>query len=105
MLAYVTTHFINHSLGLVSVETMDRALERIYQYWASPLGGVMLYGAFATHYCLALLALWLRRSLRMPVAEAAQLILGFSIPFLLIDHVLQTRVSDTFYGSDYGYYA
>ena len=104
MLAYVTTHFINHSLGLVSVQLMDRALQVIYQYWASPLGGVILYGAFAIHYCLALWALWLRRSLKMPFAEAAQLVLGFSIPFLLVEHVLQTRVADTFYGAHYGYY-
>jgi adenylate cyclase len=105
MFAYVTTHFVNHSLGLVSVEVMDRALERIYEYWSSPLGGLILYGAFATHYSLALWALWLRRSLKMPFAEAAQLVLGFSIPFFLTDHVLQTRVADTFYGADYGYYS
>ena len=59
MLAYVTTHFVNHSLGLVSVQLMDRALTVIYQYWASPLGGLLLYGAFAIHYSLALRALWL----------------------------------------------
>jgi adenylate cyclase len=105
MLAYVTTHFVNHSLGLVSVQLMDRALTVIYQYWASPLGGLLLYGAFAIHYSLALRALWLRRSLKMPFAEATQLVLGFSIPFFLTDHVLQTRVADTFYGADYGYYS
>src|SRR5262245_7557291 len=105
MFAYVTTHFVNHSLGLVSVQVMDRALEHIYQYWASLLGSVLLYGAFATHYSLALWALWLRRSLKMPFDEAAQLILGFSIPFFLADHVLQTRVVDTFYGADVGYYS
>jgi adenylate cyclase len=105
MLAYVTTHFVNHSLGLVSVQSMDLALRFIYQYWASPLGGFFLYGAFAIHYSLALRALWLRRSLKMPVAEATQLVLGFSIPFVLTDHVLQTRVADTFYGAHYGYYS
>src|SRR4029077_4147306 len=105
MFAYVTTHFVNHSLGLVSVQVMDRALEHIYHYWASLLGSVLLYGAFATHYSLALWALWLRRSLKMPFAEATQLVLGFSIPFFLTDHVLQTRVADTFYGADYGYYS
>jgi adenylate cyclase len=104
MFAYVTTHFVNHSLGLFSVDTMDRALEHIYDYWSSPLGAVILYGAFTIHYCLALWALWLRRSLRMPFAEAAQMILGFSIPFFLVDHVLQTRVGDTFYDAHYGYY-
>ena len=105
MLAYVTTHFVNHSLGLISVQLMDRALAQIYQYWASPLGGVLLYGAFAIHYSLALRALWLRRSLNMPLAEATQHVLGFSIAFILTDHVLQTRVADTFYGADVGYYA
>jgi len=34
-----------------------------------------------------------------------QLALGFSIPFFLTDHVLHTRVADTFYGADVGYYA
>ena len=105
MLAYVTTHFLNHSLGLISVQAMDRALEHIYEYWASQLGSVLLYGAFATHYGLALWALWLRRSLKMPFAEATQLVLGFSIPFFLTDHVLQTRVADTFYGAGVGYYS
>jgi adenylate cyclase len=105
MFAYVTTHFINHSLGLISVEVMDRALEHIYAYWASPVGGVILYGAFAIHFSLALWALWLRRSLKMPFAEAAQLVLGFSIPFLLTAHVLETRVGDTFFGADFGYYS
>src|SRR6266446_4891629 len=80
MFAYVTTHFVNHSLGLVSVEVMDRALRHIYQYWGSPLGGFLLYGAFAIHYGLALWALWRRRSLKMPSPEATQLVLGFSIP-------------------------
>src|ERR1700674_627115 len=105
MFAYVTTHFVNHSLGLVSVQVMDRELHRIYQYWASPLGGFILYGAFAMHYGLARWALWLRRSLKMPAAEATQLVLGFSIPFFLADHVLHTRVADTFYGANYGYYS
>jgi adenylate cyclase len=105
MFAYVTTHFVNHSLGLISVQVMDEALRQIYQYWASPLGGVILYGAFAIHYCLALWALLLRRSLKMPFAEAAQLVLGFSIPFFLTSHVLQTRVADTFFEADYGYYS
>jgi len=105
MLAYVTTHFINHSLGLVSVGLMDRALERIYSVWASTSGTALLYSAFSVHYALALWALWRRRSLRMPVAEAAQLVLGFCIPFMLVEHVVTTRVADTFFHADYGYYA
>jgi adenylate cyclase len=105
MFAYVTTHFVNHSLGLVSVQAMDSVVHVVHQYWSSRLGGILLYGAFAIHYGLALWALWLRRSLRMSAPEAVQLALGFSIPFFLVDHVLHTRVADTFYESAYGYYS
>jgi adenylate cyclase len=105
MFLYMTTHFVNHSLGLVSVSLMDRALQRIYKVWASDLGTLALYGAFSIHYCLALWALWQRRSLRMPLTEALQLVLGFCIPFILTTHVLRTRVADTFFGADFGYYS
>jgi adenylate cyclase len=105
MFLYVTTHFVNHSLGLISVDLMDRALQRVYKVWASNFGTLALYGAFSIHYALALWALWQRRSLRMPLAEALQLGLGFCIPFILTAHVLRTRVADTFFGADYGYYS
>jgi adenylate cyclase len=105
MFAYVTTHFLNHSLGLISVGTMDRVLRGVYRVWASDLGTLALYGAFSVHYSLALWALWQRRSLKMPPAEAAQLILGFCIPFLLAEHVIQTRLGDSLFEADYGYYS
>jgi adenylate cyclase len=105
MFAYVTTHLANHSVGLVSVQAMDAVVHVVHQYWSSRLGGILLYGAFAIHYGLALWALWLRRSLKMSAPEAVQLALGFSIPFFLVDHVLHTRVADTFYESAYGYYS
>ena len=105
MFAYVTTHFFNHSLGLISVDTMDAVLRPLYHFWTSDLGTLALYGAFAIHYSLALWALWQRRSLKMPAAEAVQLVLGFCIPFLLAEHAIATRVGDTFFEADYGYYS
>ncbi|MGO8916973.1 MAG: adenylate/guanylate cyclase domain-containing protein [Stellaceae bacterium] len=105
MLTYVISHFVNHALGLVSLRVMDDTLWYIFRFWTKPLASWALYGAFALHYGLALLALWQRRSLRMPPAEAAQLVLGFCIPFLLAEHVISTRVGDTFFGGDYGYYS
>src|SRR6516225_4848922 len=41
--------------------------------------------------------------LRFP--EAAQLVLGFAIPLLLVRHVVGTRISDSFFHTDVGYYA
>src|SRR5262249_15853971 len=104
MFAYVTTHFINHSMGLISVQFMDPVLHSLHGYWSSQLGGIITFTAFVTHYGLALWALWERRSLKMSMPEAFQLVLGFSIPFLLIEHVMNTRVADTYFDAAYGYY-
>ena len=57
-------------------------------------GTALLYGSFSVHYGLALWALWRRRTLRIPAAEAVQLVLGFCIPFLLVEHVVSTRVAE-----------
>jgi hypothetical protein len=54
---------------------------------------------------LALYALWQRRTLRLRVSELSQIVLGFAIQLLLVRHVVITRVSDSFFHTDDGYYA
>src|SRR5207245_1963489 len=56
---------------------------------------VLLYGAFATHYSLALWALWLRRSLKIPGADGTQLAVGFSVSFFPAHHVHHTGLAAT----------
>ena len=92
MLAYVTTHLLNHAMGLVSVPAMERVLHTFAAVWSLPLMQALLYGSFAVHYLLALNVLWQRRTLRLRSAEWAQLALGFSIPLLLVRHVVATRI-------------
>jgi adenylate cyclase len=105
MLAYVTMHLANHALGLVSVEAMGWALARIaVPFWSLPPMRIALYSAFFVHYGLALWALWQRQTLRLRGSEYLQLILGFAIPVLLVRHVVGTRVSDSFFGTDISYY-
>ena len=79
MFAYVTTHFVNHSLGLVSVQLMDRALERICAGWASGRGTALLYGSFSVHYRRRFGRCGGGRTLRMLAAEAVHLVLGLCI--------------------------
>ncbi|HEV2303763.1 MAG TPA: adenylate/guanylate cyclase domain-containing protein [Stellaceae bacterium] len=104
MLAYVTMHLVNHAMGLVSIEAMERTLTLFETVWGNPAGQFLLYGGFAMHYALALWALWQRRSLKLRGPELAQLLLGFAIPFLLIRHVAATRISADFLGTNVGYY-
>ena len=100
LFTYVSVHLVNHSLGLISVMAMQAMIDMVDHLWESILGTVLLYGALLTHLSLALLALYRRRSLRMPVAEAAQLCLGFLIPFLLAQHLASTRLAYSLYDGD-----
>jgi len=105
MLAYVTMHLLNHAVGLISLQAMEDVLWYVFRIWSNRPAQVLLYGSFLVHYALALSALWQRRTLRLRAAELAQLVLGFAIPLLLVRHVVATRISDSFFHTDVGYYA
>ena len=105
MLAYVAMHLLNHAVGLVSLRAMEDVLWYVFRIWTNRPAQALLYGSFLVHYALALSALWQRRTLRLRIAEAAQLVLGFAIPLLLVRHVVGTRISDSFFHTDVGYYA
>jgi len=93
LFTYLTTHFFNHSLGLVSLDAMAAGRDWFVLLWRSLPGTVALYASFATHNVLALWALYRKRTLRMPAWEAIQLTLGLLVPPLLVWHVVGTRLS------------
>ena len=100
---YVTAHFLNHALGLWSVEAMEAYRRANALVWQSPVGTVALYGSFLVHAFLALYALYRRTTLRMPWWEALQLVLGLLIPPLIAIHVIGTRLSQTLLDFDVDY--
>jgi len=91
LFAYLLTHYLNHALGLVSLEALEAGRLWFLALWRNPLGTLLLYGAVLIHLGLAFWALYLRRRLAMPAWEAAQLATGLIIPPLLILHLLGTR--------------
>ncbi len=103
LLLFVLTHFLNHSLGLVSLEAMERARTPFVFLWRSIPGSVVLYLSLLTHLLLALWSLYERRSFRLRNVDWLQLILGFSIPLLLVIHILGTRISNSVYGVEDNY--
>jgi len=91
LFGYALVHFINIGVGLVSpeaVEVMQDARKLIIR---SLPGTVILYGALLAHAAFALARLARRRTLRMPLWEAAQLTLGLLIPTFLLSHIAYTR--------------
>lgn len=99
LFAFLTTHLTNHALGLVSLETMEAGRLWFLALWRSPIGTLALYGSLVTHFVLALVSIYRRRHLRMPVWEAMQLGLGLAIPPLLISHMVGTRIANVWFGS------
>jgi adenylate cyclase len=103
LFAYLLTHFTNHALGLISLETMDAGEVWFLRLWRSFPGTVALYGALFTHIALALVSLYRRRHLRMPPWEGVQLLLGLVIPPLLAGHVVGIRLAAELYGTSSSY--
>ena len=98
LFTYVATHFLNHSLGLVSLDAMEAGRLWFLALWRNPVGTIAFYGSLLTHFFLALWAIYHRHHLRMPFWEALQLVLGLCIPPLLATHFVGTRLAYEWYG-------
>jgi hypothetical protein len=91
MLCYLALHFCMHALGNVSFEAMQWGTQIHDFVWHSVPGTLALYGALATHFTLALYALYSRRSFRVGAGELIRLLLGFSSLPLLFHHFAAER--------------
>src|SRR6266478_6008668 len=97
LFSYIFLHFLNHSLGNISYEAMERGALWAEVIWRSSIGTVALYGAFAIHLSLAFWAIYIRRHLRMGWIEALRLALGLLIPALIVQHAVGQRLSYTLF--------
>jgi adenylate cyclase len=103
LFVYIGSHLLNHALGLISLHAAETGMEIAVEVWYSLLGTLLLYGAAATHFVMALWAVYERRTFRLPPAELLRIALGFTLPILLIGHAAATRLAYEVFGlsSDY----
>ncbi|WP_040853457.1 adenylate/guanylate cyclase domain-containing protein [Phyllobacterium sp. YR531] len=92
MLVFVMLHLANHSLNLISLKAAEEGRHWFLAIWRNPVGTFLFYGAAIVHVTLIMRALYVRRTLVMPMREASQIILGLLIPVLLIEHIIGTRI-------------
>lgn len=97
LFAYVLTHNVNHALGIISLRWLEGGREAFLAFWRFPPIEWTLFAAVFLHIMVALVALYRRRSLKMPFWEAAQLVLGLVTPPLLMLHVLGTAYASRAY--------
>ena len=73
LLGYVTSHLLNHALGVHSLGAMEWGRTWFLAIWRSPVGTFALYGSLLGHFTLSLYGIYERRRLRMSPGEIAQL--------------------------------
>jgi len=100
LFTYVLTHLTNHALGLVSLDAMEAGRVWFVALWRNPVGITLLYGALAVHFLAVAVILQQRRSWRLPAWQWTQVLLGISLPFLLVEHVIGTRYMHQVHGFD-----
>jgi len=103
LFTYLSTHLLNHSLGLISLEAMEAGRVWFLALWRNAAGTTALYGSLLVHFGLALWAIYQRHHLRMPLWEALQLALGLCIPPLLAVHFVGTRMAYEWHGVEDSY--
>ena len=103
LLVFATTHFLNHAVGILGLDAMEKVQDWRYGFWHSWPGTVALYGALIVHPVFALLRVVQRRTFKMPLREMLQIALGLAIPLLLVDHIISTRIMGIYFGVDESY--
>ena len=93
MMAYCFGHMINHSLGIISVESMDSFLEYFMAFWRAPGIYWLMPVSILLHAVAALFTFLHRRSMHgLTKAEIIQFILGLLLPILLFIHISHGRI-------------
>src|SRR5271166_3392495 len=104
LFSYLLSHFTNHALGNISYAAMVAGLDYHMAFWRNPIVTAVFYSAAITHWSLGLWALYERRQFRYKTPEITQLLLGLSIPSLLVAHFVGVRLQPALFGRDV-YYA
>jgi adenylate cyclase len=100
LFAYVLSHFLNHALGNFSLEAMADGVTLHTGFWQFLPVAILFYTACLVHAALGIWALYERRQFRWRTMELLQLVLGLTIPILVMTHVLGVRLALTLHGHE-----
>lgn len=100
---FAAAHFLNTAIGLYSPQFMDD-VDQWRRVVIRSLPGTIVFGlALVVHMTLGVWKIASRRTLSLPWWELAQIGLGVLIPFLLLPHIVNTRIASQFFGVNDNY--
>ena len=100
LFAYLVSHFLNHALGNISLEALAVGAYWHVAFWQFLPVTILFYTACVVHTALGIWALYERRQFRWKAIEPLQLVLGLSVPMLIIGHVIGIRLGQTLFGHE-----
>ena len=100
LFAYVLSHFVNHALGNFSLDAMADGVWLHTGFWQLLPVAIVFYTACLAHAALGIWAVYERRQFRWKTMELLQLLLGLTIPILVMTHVLGVRLALTLHGHE-----
>jgi adenylate cyclase len=96
--SYLISHFLNHALGNISMEALAAGVYYHTLFWQFLPVAIVFYGSALTHCGLGIWALYQRRQFHWRAIEPLQLVLGLSIPALIISHIVGVRLGQSLFG-------
>ena len=100
LFGYLVSHFLNHALGNISMDALAAGVYYHAAFWQFLPVAIAFYTAALVHTGLGIWALYERRQFRWKAIEPLQLVLGLSIPALVITHIIGVRLGHTMFGHD-----
>jgi adenylate cyclase len=100
LFAYLVSHFVNHALGNISMDALAAGVYFHTLFWQFLPVAIVFYLASLTHTGLGIWALYERRQFRWKAIEPLQLVLGLSIPALIITHLAGVRLGQALFGHE-----
>jgi adenylate cyclase len=100
LFTYLISHFLNHALGNISLDALASGVHVHTAFWHFLPIAVLFYTACAVHISLGLWALYERRQFRWKAIEPLQLVLGLTVPALVVAHVVGARLGQALQGHE-----
>jgi adenylate cyclase len=100
LFAYLISHFLNHALGNISLDALAIGVRFHILFWQFLPVAIVFYTAALVHCGLGIWALYQRRQFKWRAIEPLQLVLGLSVPALIIGHIVGVRLGETLFANE-----